>query len=53
MSELMNECHNCGAQLTQGARFCAACGAPADSEQTRYASDFAIFKPAADVHAPA
>ena len=37
----MNECHNCGAPLTQGARFCAACGAPADSEQTRYAADFA------------
>jgi len=37
----MNECHNCGAQLTQGARFCAACGAPADTEQTRYAADFA------------
>ena len=37
----MNECHNCGAALTQGARFCAACGAPADTEQTRYAADFA------------
>lgn len=37
----MNQCHNCGASLTQGARFCAACGAPADSEQTRYAADFA------------
>lgn len=37
----MNECHNCGAKLTQGARFCAACGAPADTEQTRYAADFA------------
>lgn len=37
----MNECHNCGAALTQSARFCAACGAPADSEQTRYAKDFA------------
>jgi membrane protein YdbS with pleckstrin-like domain len=37
----MNECHNCGAAMTQGARFCAACGAPADSEQTRYAADFA------------
>src|SRR4051812_32102170 len=36
----MNECHTCGAALTQGARFCAACGAPADSEQTRYAADF-------------
>lgn len=37
----MNRCHNCGAALTQSARFCAACGAPADSEQTRYAPDFA------------
>lgn len=37
----MNECHNCRASLTQDARFCAACGAPADSEQTRYAADFA------------
>ncbi len=37
----MNECHNCGARLTQGARFCAACGAPSDMEQTRYATDFA------------
>jgi membrane protein YdbS with pleckstrin-like domain len=36
----MNECHNCGARLTQGARFCAACGAPSDSEQTHYATDF-------------
>jgi membrane protein YdbS with pleckstrin-like domain len=36
----MNKCHNCGAQLPQGARFCAACGAPSDSEQTRYATDF-------------
>jgi membrane protein YdbS with pleckstrin-like domain len=36
----MNECHNCGAALPQDARFCAACGAPADSEQTRYAADF-------------
>jgi membrane protein YdbS with pleckstrin-like domain len=37
----MNECHNCGAALTSSARFCAACGAPADPEQTRYAADFA------------
>ena len=37
----MNQCHNCGAALTQNARFCAACGAHADSEQTRYAADFA------------
>ena len=37
----MDKCQNCGAQLTRAARFCAACGAPADSEQTRYATDFA------------
>jgi membrane protein YdbS with pleckstrin-like domain len=36
----MNKCHNCGAQLPRDARFCAACGAPSDSEQTRYATDF-------------
>ncbi len=36
----MNECHNCGAAMTQGARFCAACGAPADDERTRVAADF-------------
>lgn len=33
----MFPCHNCGAQLTSGARFCAACGAPADQEATRLA----------------
>ena len=27
--------------MTPAARFCAACGAPAEAEQTRYASDFA------------
>jgi membrane protein YdbS with pleckstrin-like domain len=37
----MDKCQNCGAALTRDARFCAACGAPADSEQTRYAADFA------------
>jgi membrane protein YdbS with pleckstrin-like domain len=37
----MDTCHNCGASLTPSARFCAACGAPADSEQTRFATDFA------------
>lgn len=37
----METCHNCGASLTASARFCAACGAPADSEQTRFATDFA------------
>ena len=38
----MNHCSNCGALLTGAARFCAACGAPADSphdsEVTRYAA---------------
>jgi membrane protein YdbS with pleckstrin-like domain len=37
----MDNCQNCGAPLTRDARFCAACGAPAYSEQTRYAADFA------------
>lgn len=35
----MDNCYNCGASLTQSARFCAACGAPADSEQTRFAAE--------------
>jgi membrane protein YdbS with pleckstrin-like domain len=33
----MENCPDCGTRLTPGARFCAACGAPADSEETRYA----------------
>ena len=33
----MENCPVCGTRLTQGARFCAACGAPTDSEETRYA----------------
>lgn len=33
----MENCPDCGTRLTAGARFCAACGAPADSEETRYA----------------
>ena len=37
----MENCHDCGISLTPGARFCAACGAPADSEQTRFAADLA------------
>ncbi len=37
----MENCHVCGARLTDGARFCASCGAPAGSEETRYAPDFA------------
>ena len=35
----METCYNCGERLTSSARFCAACGAPADSEQTRFAAD--------------
>jgi membrane protein YdbS with pleckstrin-like domain len=37
----METCHHCGARLTPGARFCAACGTPADDERTRLAADFA------------
>ncbi|HEY0171818.1 MAG TPA: PH domain-containing protein [Pyrinomonadaceae bacterium] len=33
----MDNCPDCGTRLTPGARFCAACGAPTDSEETRYA----------------
>jgi membrane protein YdbS with pleckstrin-like domain len=33
----MENCPDCGTRLTPGARFCAACGAPTDSEETRYA----------------
>lgn len=36
----MENCHVCGTRLSDGARFCASCGAPADSEETRYAPDF-------------
>lgn len=35
----MDKCPDCGTRLTPGARFCASCGAAADSEQTRYAPD--------------
>jgi membrane protein YdbS with pleckstrin-like domain len=35
----MDNCYNCGQPLTASARFCAACGAPADSETTRLASE--------------
>ena len=35
----MDTCHNCGARLTPSARFCAACGAHADSDETRFATD--------------
>src|SRR5215218_9797044 len=37
----MENCHVCGTRLTDGARFCASCGATAGSEETRYAPDFA------------
>src|SRR5215207_7098710 len=37
----MENCHVCGTRLTDGARFCASCGAHAGSEETRYAPDFA------------
>ncbi|MFL6254740.1 MAG: PH domain-containing protein [Pyrinomonadaceae bacterium] len=37
----METCHVCGTRLTDGARFCASCGTPAGSEETRYAPDFA------------
>src|SRR5215210_5167331 len=37
----METCHVCGTRLTDGARFCASCGSPAGSEETRYAPDFA------------
>jgi membrane protein YdbS with pleckstrin-like domain len=42
----MDTCHNCGARLTPSARFCAACGAHADSEQTRFATD--MTRPASE-----
>jgi membrane protein YdbS with pleckstrin-like domain len=37
----MENCQVCGTRLTDGARFCASCGANAASEETRYAPDFA------------
>src|SRR5215218_3545621 len=37
----METCHVCGTRLSDGARFFASCGAPAGSEETRYAPDFA------------
>ena len=39
----MENCHNCGARLTPEARFCAACGAHADDEQTRFATEATRF----------
>jgi membrane protein YdbS with pleckstrin-like domain len=39
----MEKCYNCGASLTPAARFCAACGAPADDEQTRFANEATRF----------
>ncbi|PYS83483.1 MAG: hypothetical protein DMF67_09025 [Acidobacteria bacterium] len=35
----MDNCYNCGGRLTPSARFCASCGAPADSEQTRVSQE--------------
>jgi membrane protein YdbS with pleckstrin-like domain len=35
----METCQTCGAQLTGAARFCASCGASADSEETRYTAE--------------
>jgi membrane protein YdbS with pleckstrin-like domain len=40
----MENCHDCGARLTPGARFCAACGALADTDATRVAADFSNEK---------
>lgn len=37
----MENCQVCGTRLTDGARFCASCGAPSGSEETRYAPGFA------------
>jgi membrane protein YdbS with pleckstrin-like domain len=34
----MDNCIKCGALMNRGARFCAACGAPAETEETRVAS---------------
>jgi len=39
----MDTCYNCGQRLTPSARFCAACGAPADSEQTRVSNEATRF----------
>jgi membrane protein YdbS with pleckstrin-like domain len=36
----MENCPDCGTRLTPGARFCAACGASADSDETRVAPGF-------------
>jgi len=42
----MDTCYNCGARLTASARFCAACGAHADSDETRFATD--VTRPASE-----
>src|SRR5437763_15267652 len=39
----MDTCYNCGQRLTPSARFCAACGAPADSDQTGVSNDATRF----------
>ncbi|MDT5294882.1 MAG: hypothetical protein QOJ76_1762 [Acidobacteriota bacterium] len=35
----MENCYKCGGRLTPGARFCPACGAPADLDATQVASE--------------
>jgi membrane protein YdbS with pleckstrin-like domain len=41
----METCQTCGARLTPSARFCAACGAPADSDETRVSTSAPRFAP--------
>lgn len=41
----MENCINCGEAMARGARFCAACGAAAGSEETRVASKDSRFTP--------
>lgn len=41
----MQNCTNCGAQLTPTARFCPNCAAPADAEVTRVASEETHVRP--------
>src|SRR5687768_3700100 len=48
----MENCQDCGTRLTPGARFCATCGAPADSEETRFAPGPAAADEATRVASP-
>ena len=48
----MENCQDCGTRLTPGARFCASCGASADSEETRFAPGPAAADEATRVAAP-